>query len=182
MEQTTNNPYDEIVSKELTVFNGSTTDITPLEDRIDSIAYAINTGELPVHLARLHQMKNIDEDEKEKILSYYLGVEARNLNAYINKIVNIQGCIIYEHPPFKAKDGSLKEGYYRVLMLTDSKDEDGNFIVLSTSSRVIGEHMLYAMQLRGWYLWKQAIPYKFTKDTGGAFRMLNVSKQKEGKK
>lgn len=182
MEQTTNYPYDEIVSKELTVFNGSTTNIIPLEDRIDSIAYAINTGELPVHLARLSMLPNIDAEEKEQLLSLYLGVEARNLNAYINKEVGIQGAIIHEHPPYHGKDGITHDSYYRVLMLTDLKDEDGLPIVLSTSSRVIGEHMLYAMQLRGWYKWNSTVRYKFTKDSKGAFRMLNVTKQKEGKK
>lgn len=174
----------------ITRFTGDTEDmiervmsqeIIPIEERIDSIAYTINSGELPVHLQELHKL-NCDSEQKELLLSLYIGTEPKSLNTYINKTVNIQGAIIHYHPPFKAKDNSIKDGYYRVLLLTDIKDEDGCFVVLSTSSRVIGEHMLYAMMIRGWYIWEKSVPYRFSKDASGAFRMVNMLKISASKK
>lgn len=178
-------PYAEIIERELSrelairpvdLETGEVMEYS-LEQRVDSLSYSIRTGVLPLHLQMLEKL-SVDDDRKEELLSWYDGVAPRSFDSYINKEISVQGSIIREYPAFRSfKDKSLQEGYFKVMLLLENKDEDGNFIVLSTSGRTIGEQMIFALKNKGWYIWDKAATYRITKAGSGAFGMLRVPKK-----
>lgn len=177
-------PYAEIIERELSrelairPVDSETGELLEysLEQRVDSLSYSIRTGVLPIHLQML-ELLPVDDDRKEELLSWYDGIEPRSFNSYINKEVSVQGSIIREYPAFHGKDGITHAGYFKVLLLLENKDEDGNFIVLSTSGRSVGEQMLFALKKKGWYIWDKPATYRITKASTGAFGMLRVPKK-----
>lgn len=154
---------------------------------------------------------------KEEIFSAYFGIEPRPLNTYLNRDILIRGSIFYEHPTYTSHGrpamqesislsgkifqagelipaGTVLPGYVEILFLTTMKDEDGNAIVLKSSSKVIGQHVFYIMRskpvgVQGWYLWRDELgrlcpkTYRFTQRAAGApMRMISVDRQKAEKK
>lgn len=135
----------------------------------------------PRHLIELGKL-SLDPEEKLELLSIYEGANWLSFNEFINREVELQGAIIWYHPPFKGKpddkgNSVIKDGYYKILFLTTSVDRDGIPEVISCSSSALAPHVLAMLEIRGWYKWSKPVTYKFLqKGTGFPFRMISVHK------
>lgn len=136
----------------------------------------------PRHLIELGKLP-IDAEEKLELLSIYEGANWLSFNEFINREVELQGAIIWYHPPFKGKpddkgNSVIKDGYYKILFLTTSIDRDGIPEVISCSSSALAPHVLAMLEIRGWYRWQKPVTYKFLqKGTGFPFRMIAIKKE-----
>jgi hypothetical protein len=86
----------------------------------------------------------------------------------------VQGVMLNWHPPYTGKDGQMKCGYFYTLILTTQPDEDGNPIVIRSSSAGLMQHLLAAMQMRGWYIWQKPVKYRLTIGDDGSHHMKNI--------
>lgn len=143
----------------------------------DYVMQQIETGEVPMYIRKLYDL-DLPPDEKESLLSIYLGVFPRKLDLYINEVVEVQGVAILPHGDFKGKDGTYKKGYYKTYILTTMEDDKGNPVVLASSGGGLTLHMAYAMEQRGWYIWDKPVRYKITRGDDGSHRMRNLDKPK----
>lgn len=188
--------------------------LQPYEDEQPADIITMQTGVAAIFMAQSYplQYKMLDalppSIDRELMMNVYFGVEPRSISSYFNKEIVINGCIVCEYPAFMSKpvndqygqpipgSSRLTPGYMSLLFWTDTKDENGDFIILKASSVSLASHMFYVMRNpeaeliqdrgKGWYLWrdKNANPtpqtYRFTQAKPGApYRMINVTRQSE---
>lgn len=143
----------------------------------DAVIDAMEEGKLPLYIRKLQELE-IPEEEKEPLLSLYTGGAIRSIDYYVNTQVEIQGAAILYHGPYKGKDGYNHNGYYFNAFLTTQQDENGNFIVLRSSSASLMLHAAYMLNQRGWFLWQKPVVYRVTRGDDGSHRLQNTEKPK----
>jgi hypothetical protein len=138
----------------------------------------------PLHMVMLEQMP-FSPELKEMLLNAYDGTETRMMKDWINrnngKLITVLGMRVFEHGPYKAKNGGEEmPGFFQLQILIDQKDEDGAYIVLRSSSAGLAPHAFNAIQARGWWLFwdrKANRPdpqvYRFFVGSGGGHFMRN---------
>ncbi len=143
---------------------------TALEARLSGLRNPEST--LPIHEQMLDAANNPPHILSALTDAYY-GLPPRKFEEFLNMEVQIIGAIIYQHGPFKGKDGlDHPEGYYQVRLL--SLDEKGEPVLIRASSQGIAMHMFHTMKLHGWWLFDEPQTYRFRKGESGAHFMENV--------
>lgn len=154
----------------------------------DAVIEAMENGQLPLYIRKLQEL-GVPEEEKEPILSLYIGGAFRSFDYYVNNVVEIQGAAILYHGPYMSrpvKDSTGKviaesqpqPGYYFTAFLTTQEDEKGNLIVLRSSGAFLMLHAAYMVNQRGWFLWEKPIKYRVTRGENGDHRLQNTEKPK----
>ncbi len=143
----------------------------------DAVIESMRNGEIPLHIEQLMKLA-IPEEEKEPILSVYLGTSYRKFDAYVNEVVEVQGAAILYHGPYKGKDQRNHAGYYYNALLTTLEDEKGNLIVIKSSSASLLQHLAFKLIKDGWYIWSKPTRYRLSKGEDGSHRMTNMERPK----
>jgi hypothetical protein len=142
---------------------------TALEARLATIG--IEGSTLPIHEQML-DVANNPPHVLSALTDAYYGLPPRKFEEFLNMEVQILGAIIYQHGPFKGKDGlDHPEGYYQVKLL--SLDEKGDPLIIVTGSQGVAMHMFHAMKAHGWWLFDEPQTYRFRKGEKAHF-MENV--------
>jgi hypothetical protein len=134
------------------------------------------TNGLPLHLQQLQQLPYSNE-LKEQLVSAY-SAEAQKLARYMNKEIECLGMVVWEVPPYMAKPVQAgdppvqKPGYFQVRILTSQEDQDGNYVVLRSSSVNIAVTAFFVIQSRGAWLFDKPIFFRFGETNGGMHQMV----------
>jgi hypothetical protein len=150
----------------------STEEIIPrsaLEARLQGLKNSEST--LPIHEQMLDAANN-PPNILSALTDAYYGLPPRKFEEFLNTEVQILGAIIYQHGPYKGKDGlDHPEGYYQVKLL--SLNEKGDPLIIVTGSQGVAMHMFHAMKAHGWWLFDEPQTYRFRKGEKAHF-MENV--------
>lgn len=144
-------------------------------ERLVSAVRDISNG-LPLHLQQLQLLPYSDE-LKEQLVSAYSN-EAQKLHRFMNKEVECLGIVVWEVLPYLKKpatpDAPLipMPGFYQVRFLTTLEDENGNWVVLRSSSMGIATSAFFVTQNQGAWLFKKPITFRFSVTNGGAHQMV----------
>lgn len=145
---------------------------------------------VPRYLIELEKLE-IPVNDKLALLSVYESAEnPAKFDEYLNTTVMIYGGIVWHHPPFvsngkgRDKDGNIVPvggkcpGYDQIRMITI--DDAGKIKTICASYGALAGHINGILTLRGWYLWDEPVPYKFSRhrDTG-AFQIVNADRVAE---
>jgi hypothetical protein len=149
---------------------------TQLERLVDSVRNR-ETG-LPWHLQQLQGLSYSNE-LKEQLVSAY-SAEAQKLARYMNKEIECLGMVVWEVLPYMAKPIQVsdppvqKPGYFQVRILTGLEDQDGNYVVLRSSSVNIAVTAFFVIQSRGAWLFDKPIFFRFGETNGGMHQMVKA--------
>ena len=143
----------------------------------DAVIEAMEQGQLPLYIRKLQELE-IPEEEKEPLLSLYTGGVARSFDYYVNKEIEVQGAAILYHGPYTGMDKLNHNGYYFCAFLTTQQDENGNFIILRSSSASLMLHVAYMLNQRGWFLWNKPVVYRALRGENGSHLLQNTEKPK----
>lgn len=130
---------------------------------------------LPIHEQML-LTRFTDAEDREAIANAYFGSEPVPLKKFLGKEVTLLGMIVFEHAPYVDKEGLCHAGYFQIYMLADREDDDGNPVIIKSSSLSIAKHAMNIIGARGWYLFETPQTYRFSVgEKSNAHFMRNVS-------
>lgn len=164
------------MSQQLQTINQETGEVTTQETDI-----ILQSASIPEYLTELQRLDIPDED-KLALLSIYESQEnARPFKSFLNTEVDVYGGIVWDHPPYRAKNSSPDDpdmpGYQKILIL--AMDKEGNPFIIDASHGALATHFRAILAIHGWYIWSTPVKYKFWQDEKtNAFRMSNSSRVK----
>jgi hypothetical protein len=171
-------------NKALTAIDTTTGEIVPYQEEIDAtevipgtaaMAHILNRfckgSPLPVHIYMLEE-ENFSIEEKDDLVSLYLGSEPLRFDQVNNMRLPVWGAIIYQHPGYNGMDKLFHpEGFYQLRLLVELK---GELKVVASGSTTLAMVWAYKLQRRKWWYFDSPIEFEFSKDSKNRHHMMEV--------
>lgn len=141
---------------------------------LNQLINPIRTEEyLPIHEQFLQAIE--DSEQREALANAYYGSEPRSFKEFIGEKHAVLGMILFQHGPYKGKDGKEHpEGYFQVQLLLNEKDSKGRYIVVKSASTRLAMHIISIVKSRGWFRFEQPREYIFSQGSNGAHFLYDV--------
>jgi len=124
----------------------------------------------------LQALQTLAPEKIEAAFNDYDGAIPRDWKSVAGREEKVLGMRLFQHAPFNGKDGQYHaDGFYQMQILLDKKDEDGQNIVIKSSSANLLTHIASIIKMRGWYYFETPQTYIFKVGANNEHILYNVS-------